>query len=182
MAKVDSSDTSFYMNPSAYSQVKDEKKPGGIRRGEKSEFSRIFDDLRGKTAGELGPLADLPVSDETVNMLMDEVRSTGDILKSRPLPEEIMRYKQAVRNFVNYVVKNNYSIDHEEGIPNFMKPGFKGRRGTPKAMEGHEYTRIQLIYRKLEDLAAMLLTSQSNQLKLVSHLEEIRGLLIDLLH
>jgi len=181
MAKVESADTSLYMNPSAYTQVKDEKKSRGIRRGERSDFSRIFDDLRSKTAEELGPLADLPVSDETVNMLMDEVRSTGDILKSRPLPEEIMRYKQAVRSFVNYVVKNSYSLDHEEGIPNFMKPGFKGRRGTPKAMEGHEYTRIQVIDRKLEDLAAMLLSSQIRQMELVSRLEEIRGLLVDLL-
>jgi len=181
MAKVDSTDTSFYMNPSAYSQVKDEKKSKNIRRGEKVDFSKMFDDLRSKTADELGPLADLPVSDDTVNMLMDEVRSAGDILKSRPLPEEIMRYKQAVRSFVNYVVKNNFSLDREDGIPNFLKPGFKGRRGTPEAMNVKKYTKIEIIDRKLEDLAAMLLTSQADQLKLVSHLEEIRGLLVDLL-
>jgi len=181
MAKVESIDNSLYMNPSAYSQVRDEKKTKGIRRGEKSDFSRIFDDLRSKTADELGPLADLPVSDETVNMLMDEVRSAGDILKSRPLPEEIMRYKQAVRSFVNYVVKNNYSVGREEGLPNFLKPGFSGRRGTPEAMKGKEYTKIQLIDRKLEDLAAMLLSSQIRQMELISRLEEIRGLLVDLL-
>jgi uncharacterized protein YaaR (DUF327 family) len=181
MAKVDSADTSFYMNPSAYTQVKDEKKSRGIRRGERTDFSRIFDDLRSKTADELGPLADLPVSDETVNMLMDDVRSAGDILKTRPLSEEIMRYKQAVRSFINYVVKNSYSLDREEGLPNFMKPGFKGRRGTPKAMEGTGYTKIQVIDRKLEDLAAMLLSSQIRQMELVSRLEEIRGLLVDLL-
>ena len=181
MAKVESADTSLYMNPSAYTQVKDEKKSKGVRRGENSDFSRIFDDLRSKTADELGPLADLPVSDESVNMLMDEVRSAGDILKSRPLPEEIMRYKQAVRSFVNYVVKNSYSIDREEGIPNFMKPGFSGRRGTPKAMKGNEYTKIQVIDKKLEDLAAMLLSSQIRQIELISRLEEIRGLLVDLL-
>ena len=181
MAKVESADTSFYMNPAAYSQVKDEKKSGAIRRGSKTDFSSLFDDLRSKTADELGPLADLPVSDETVNMLMDEVRSSGDILKSRPFPEEIMRYKQAVRGFINYVVKNSYSIDREEGLPNFIKPGFKGRRGTPEAMKGKEYTKIQVIDRKLEDLAAMLLSSQIRQMELVSRLEEIRGLLVDLL-
>jgi len=181
MAKVEGTDTSFYMNPSAYSQVKDEKKSKAIRRGEKSDFSKIFDDLRSRTADELGPLTDLPVSDDSVNMLMDEVRSAGDILKSRPLPEEIMRYKQAVRSFVNYVVKNNYSINREEGLPHFLKNGFKGRRGTPEAMKGNEYTKIQIIDRKLEDLAAMLLSSQVRQLELVSRLEEIKGLLVDLL-
>jgi len=179
MAKVDGADTSFYMNPAAYSQVKDEKKTKSIRH--EKTFSRIFDDLRGKTADDIGPLQNLPVSEDSVNLLMDEVRSTGDVLKSRPFPEEIMRYKQAVRNFMNYVVQNTYSLEYEEGIPNFLKPGFKGRRGTPEAMRGKEYTKIQVIDKKLEDLAALLLSSQMRQIELVSRLEEIRGLLVDLL-
>ena len=181
MAKVESADTSFYMNPAAYSQVKDEKKSRGIRRGERTDFSRIFDDLRSRTADELGPLADLPVSDETVDKLMDEVRSAGDILKSRPLPEEIMRYKQAVRSFINYVVQNGFALDHEEGLPKYLKPGFTGQRGTDDARSKKGYTKIQVIDRKLEDLAAMLLSSQIRQMELVSRLEEIRGLLVDLL-
>ncbi|MCL2764307.1 MAG: YaaR family protein [Treponema sp.] len=181
MAKVDGTDPSLYMNPSAYTQVKDDKKQKSIRRGEKTEFSRLFDELRGKTADQLGPLQNLPVSEDSVNLLMDEVRDAGDRLKSRPLPEEIMRYKQAVRNFINYVVQNCYSKGYDAGIPNFLKPGFKGQRGTPAAMEGKGYTKISIIDKKLDDLAAMLLSSQVNQLQLVSRLEEIRGLLVDLL-
>jgi len=179
MAKVDGADTSFYMNPAAYSQVKDEKKSKGVRNDK--TFSRIFEDIRGKTADDIGPLRHLPVSEDSVNLLMDEVRSTGDVLKSRPFPEEVMRYKQAVRNFINYVVQNTYSLEYEEGIPNFLKPGFKGRRGTPEAMKGKEYTKIQVIDKKLEDLAALLISSQMRQIELVSRLEEIRGLLVDLL-
>jgi hypothetical protein len=181
MAKIDGTDNSLYMNPSAYSQVKDDKKNKKVQRDEKVSFSSIFDDLRGKTAGQLGPLQDLPVSDDTVNLLMDDVRDTGDVLKSRPFPEEIMRYKQAVRNFINYVVQNCYSKENEEGILNKYKPGFKGRRATPEAELRKGYVKIQVIDKKLEDLAAMLLTSQAQQLELISRLEEIKGLLIDLL-
>jgi len=180
MAKVEGTDASFYMNPAAYTQVKEEKKSKTSQTG-KTEFSRLFDDLRGKTADEIGPLRALPVSEDSVNILMDEVRNTGDILRSRPFPEEIMRYKQAVRNFMNYVVKNSYSVEHEEGIPNFLRPGFSGRRGTPEAMKGKLYTKIQVVDKKLEDLAAMLLSGQKQQMELVSRLEEIRGLLVDLL-
>jgi uncharacterized protein YaaR (DUF327 family) len=184
MAKVDTSDTSFYMNPAAYSQAKleknDDKKTKGIRR-EKSDFSNLFDELRSKTADELGPLRDLPVCEATVNLLMDEVRSAGDFLQSRPFPEEIMRYKQAVRNFINYVVQNVYALEHEKGIPKFLRPGFSGQRGSPDAMSQKHYTKITVIDKKLEDLAAMLLSSQSRQLELASRLEEIRGLLVDLL-
>jgi len=185
MAKVDTPDiSSFYMNPSAYSQVKaDTKKTKGreIRRKGGTDFSRIFDDARSKTAEELGPLREMPVSEETVNVLMDEVRNAGDILQSRPFPEEIMRYKQAVRNFMHYVVKNSYALEHEAGIPKFLKPGFSGQRGTPAAMSQKQYTKIQVIDKKLEDLAAMLLSSQKPGLEIAARLEEISGLLVDLL-
>ena len=183
MAKIDSPDLSaFYMNPAAYSQVKgDSKKPRGIRQGGKTDFSRVFEDMRDKAADELGQLRDFPVSEETVNFLMDEVRSAGDLLRSRPFPEEIMRYKQAVRNFMHYVVENSYAVEHESGIPKFLKPGYRGPRGTPESMEQKKYTKIQVIDKKLEDMAAMIISSQMSQLELASRLEEISGLLVDLL-
>ena len=181
MSKIDGTDPSIYMNPGTFGQVKEEKKSKGIRRGEKTEFSELFDNLRGKTAEELGPLRNLPASDEAVNTLMDEVRDSGDRLKSRPFAEEIMRYKQAVRNFINYVVQNCYSKEYEDGILNKFKPSFKGKRSTPEATERKQYVKIQVIDKKLEDLAAMLLSSQGRQMELVSRLEEIKGLLIDLL-
>jgi len=185
MARVDGDVPSLYMNPAVYSQAKKEeyKKTRAARPGAagKTEFSRIFDEIRGKTAGELGPLLNLPVSEETLDFLMDEVRSTGDSLHSRPFPDEIIRYKQAVRNFMHYVVEHCYKLDHETGIPKFLRPGYKGPRGTPEAMKQITYTKIEVIDKKLEDLAAMLLSSQMPQLELASRLEEIKGLLIDLL-
>jgi len=181
MSKIDGTDPSVYMNPGTFSQVKEEKKSKGIRHGGKTEFSELFDSLRGKTADEIGPLKNLPASDEAVNTLMDEVRDAGDRLQSRPFGEEILRYKQAVRNFINYVVQNCYSKEYDEGILNKLKPGFKGRRSTPEATERKQYVKIQVIDKKLEDLAAMLLSSQGHQMELVSRLEEIKGLLIDLL-
>ena len=181
MAKVDADVSPLFMNPSAYSQVKDEKKPKGARRSGKTEFSRIFEDIRGKTADQLGPLENLPVSEDTVNALMDDVRSAGDSMRDRPYPEEILRYKQAVRNFIHYIAENAYSLEHEAGIPRYLKPGYKGPRGTPAALEQKKLFKIQIIDKKLEDLAAMLLSSQMQQLELISRLEEIKGLLIDLM-
>ncbi|MCL2211734.1 MAG: DUF327 family protein [Treponema sp.] len=181
MAKVDGTDPSHYMNPSVYSRVKDEKKTKGAHKGERTDFSNIYNDLRGVTADNIGPLKNLPPSDDSISLLMDEVRDTGDRLKSRPFPEEILRYKQAVRNFINYVVQNAFSKETEAGIPNKFKPAFQGRRGTPEAQDYKEYVKIQVIDKKLEDLAAMLLSSQGRQMELVSRLEEIKGLLIDLM-
>jgi len=183
MARVDGEVSPLYMNPGVYTNVKKEepKKPKKTGSAGKTEFSRIFDEIRGKAAGELGPIPNLPVSEETINALMDEVRSAGDTLRSRPFPEEIIRYKRAVRNFMHFVVENCYTLDHETGIPKFLKPGYKGPRGTPEAMKQITYTRIEVIDKKLEDLAAMLLASQATQMEIASRLEEIKGLLIDLL-
>jgi uncharacterized protein YaaR (DUF327 family) len=179
---IDGDIPALYMNPAVYSHAKkEETKAKDVKHGAKTGFSRIFEEIRGKTAGELGPLQNLPVSEETVNFLMDEVRSAGDTLRGRPFPDEIMRYKQAVRNFMHYVVENSYGLDHETGIPKFLKPGYKGPRGSPEAMKQITYTRIQIVDKKLEDLAAMLLSSQVPQLELASRLEEIKGLLIDLM-
>jgi len=183
MAKVEGSDPAILMNPHLYSNVKEDKKlkSVSVRKSDKTDFSTFFNSLLGKTAEDIGPVHDLPVSDESVNMLMDDVRDTGDRLLSRPLPEEIIRYKQAVRNFINYIVQNNFSIGRDEGIMNKYKPGFKGNRSSPSAEKRQVNTTIEVIDKKLEDLAAMLLANQANQLELVSRLEEIKGLLIDLL-
>jgi uncharacterized protein YaaR (DUF327 family) len=172
------------MNPSAYTHVKDDSKKTKVSKtlpGAKTGFSRIFDQMKARTAGDIGPLRDLPVSEETVNYLIDEVRSTGDALRDRPLPDEILRYKQAVRNFMHYVVENAYGKTTEAGIPNFLKPGFKGQRGTEEAMRQKAHIKIQVIDTKLEDLAKRLLTSQMPRMEIASRLEEIKGLLIDLM-
>ncbi|MCL2186069.1 MAG: DUF327 family protein [Treponema sp.] len=178
MAKID---PSVFLNPSSYSGVKDDKKTKSTRRSEKVEFGSFFDDLLGKTADDLGPLKNLPASEDAVNTLMDSVRSTGDNLLNHPLPQEILAYKQAVRNFLNYVVQNSYDTERGYGIQNKFKPSFKGKRSTPEAEVTLPYVKIKVIDKKLEDLAAMLLAKQVKQMELVSRLEEIKGLLIDLL-
>jgi len=185
MAKIDGSDPSVLMNPNAYSGVREEKKTGAgrsVRRSGEVSFSSFFNEFLGKTADELGAFPALPVSDDSINLLMDEVHNAGDHLLKKPLPEEIMRYKQAVRNFINYVAKNCFSMENDEGIQNKYKPAFKGRRGTPEGEKQFGYTKIQVIDKKLEDLAATLLMNQKSQLGIVARLEEIKGLLIDLLH
>jgi uncharacterized protein YaaR (DUF327 family) len=183
MAAIDSPELpSFYMNPAAFGAARNEekKRSKGIKRSGGADFSRVFEEIQGKTAEALGPLPDLPVSGETVSLLMDEVHSAGDELRSRPFPEEIVRYKQAVRNFMHYVVKNSYKVDTSEGIPRFLRPNYRGQRGTPKSQERQPYITVQVVDRKLEELAAVLLSGQRQQLELSARLEEIHGLLIDL--
>ncbi|MCL2557544.1 MAG: YaaR family protein [Treponema sp.] len=178
MAKVEA-DLSLFMTPQAYANVKDEKKSRDTPKAGMSEFSRMFDEVRGM-GGSAGA-ENLPVCEETLDFLMDEVRSAGDSLRDRPFPDEILRYKRSIRNFIGYVVKNGFDVIHEAGIPNYLRPNFKGAKGTPAAREVRMHAKIQVIDERLETLAAMLLSSQRQQIGIAARLEEITGLLIDLL-
>jgi uncharacterized protein YaaR (DUF327 family) len=183
MAKIDFPDPSgFFLNPAAYSQAQSETKKTRNRpaRGaQKASFSTLLEEE--KSAVELGPLPDLPVSDEALDLLMDDVRSAGDELRNRPFADEIIRYKRAVRNFMHYVMKNGFQVQKSAGVPKFLKAGYRGPHGTPESRERRVYTQVQVIDKKLETMAALMLTSQMSQLELAARLEEITGLLIDLL-
>jgi uncharacterized protein YaaR (DUF327 family) len=97
---------------------------------------------------------------------MDAVHSAGSDLKERPFPEEILRYKRAVRNFVHYVLENGFKAEK------IHTPYRDHRKLKP-------YTQIQVIDQKLETLAAAILSGQATQLERVSKIDEIAGLLVD---
>jgi uncharacterized protein YaaR (DUF327 family) len=112
-------------------------------------------------------IEDLPASDDTMRDLLDEIHSAGDDLKSRPLPEEIKRYKKAVKNFLRYVVKYGYTTEKQVSGTNLLKR--------------KNFTLVRVVDTKLEQLAAGILAGQTAQLDILHRLEEITGLLVDLM-
>jgi uncharacterized protein YaaR (DUF327 family) len=116
MARIDSSDTVF-LNPAAYSNVRSEvKKKDSVKekiRGKApagSPKKTQFYDILEETVREAGPLPDALASETALQGLLDDVHSAGDALKNHPFPDEIKRYKQAVRDFIHYVVENGYAL------------------------------------------------------------------------
>ena len=148
-------------------------KPGTKKTKSKGElkgsYRTLFSDLmeNSVSAEGLGPLKEFAPSEEALTGLMDEVHSAGSELKERPFSGEILRYKKAVRNFVHYVVENTYAVDK-----------FQTKRRELRKLKPH--VQIQVIDRKLEELAAAILSGQITQLERVSKIDEITGLLVDL--
>lgn len=190
MAKVDFPDNTF-LNPAAYVNIRSEaQKKEAVKdkiRGKplagvpgKPHFAEILDGA----VQEAEPLPDqnTAASEEALQVLLDDVHSSGDALKNRPFPEEIKRYKQAVRNFIHYVVENGYTVEKQTGIPNYLKDGFKGQRGSNTAKERKDFHLIQVVDQKLEQLAAGIMSGQTSQLEMLARINEIAGLLVDLLH
>jgi uncharacterized protein YaaR (DUF327 family) len=163
------------------SQKSMEKK--GLRESRKPRFSSILEKARlekNEAADQAPP--ELPESgDEAIVFLQDAVHAAGDDLKNRPFPEEIQRYKQAVKNFLHYVVDHGYALERQIGIPQYLRPNYRGSQNRPEARNRKTYTIIQVVDQKLEQLAAGILTGQTGQLELLARLEEIQGILIDLL-
>jgi uncharacterized protein YaaR (DUF327 family) len=171
-------------NPAAYTVQPGEAKKERLRGGAATEKARPvrFAALLEETREAAEPLPPEAVSDAegALQGLLDEVHSSGDDLKQRPFPEEVKRYKKAVRNFLRYIVERGYTTEQQTGIPNSLKPGFNWRRGAAQSRDRTVYTLIQVADRKLEQLAAGILAGQLPQLDLLARVDEINGILIDL--
>jgi uncharacterized protein YaaR (DUF327 family) len=164
---VDKIETSAPLyNPVSYSGIKPEPKKTQNKNGVKPK-SLFFSFLeQANEESEVSALQKLPVTEETIKQLLDDIHSSGDELKNHPLPAEILRYKQAVKNFLNFIVQNTYDIE---------------KQYTGSLRKRKEKTLIQVVDQKLDQLAAGILAGQSGQLEILQRLEEITGILVDLL-
>ena len=66
--------------------------------------------------------------------------------------------------------KNTYDIENQLGI---RSPRFKNRK---------KYIIVTVVNEKLEQLARDIMFIQSSQISMLAKVEEIKGLLVDLLH
>ena len=171
MDKVDFSGTSLFnapLQPNLKPGTKKTKARGNLRGSGKTLFSEILENF---TPAELGPITEFQPSEEALTELLDAVHSAGSDLKERPFSEEILRYKKAVRNFIHYVVENGYELEKIRGVK--KKTAIRGETEVI-------YLQVKVIDRKLEELAAAILSGQAEQMERVSKIDEITGLLVDL--
>ncbi|MDR2467525.1 MAG: YaaR family protein [Spirochaetaceae bacterium] len=106
---------------------------------------------------------------EVLPELLDAVHSAGDALKKRPHPDEIQCYREAVKKFIRHVVHESFAVEESTGLRRINKPQKK-------------YTTIAIIDQKLENLAASIMAGQIEQLQILTRIDEITGMVIDLLN
>ena len=180
MDKVDTSASSFF-NPALLQNLKQgatapgskkTKGKGESRTTGQSPFSEMLENSW--ALYDLGPLRELPPSEEALTELTDALRSAGSDLKERPFADEILAYKKAVRNFIHHVLEYGYETEKTHGIKKKIIV-----RGEAKWNE-MAYHQVRVVDRKLEELAAAILSGQASVLERVSKIDEITGLLVDL--
>ena len=119
---------------------------------EKNETSFDFNDNKGNKG--------------ILSELLDEVYAKGEKLKNSPNLENIKDYRWSVKKLLKVVTEKMLKLEENISGVNILKR--------------KRFTLIKVIDKKMESLACEVLQSQSEQFKILSKVDEINGLLVDL--
>jgi len=143
----------------------EEKKTG---KGKKVFRASLDKALETEKEAELAPLPPPgEYSDGDLTRLLDAVHESGDKLKENPTVELVQNYKKSVRDFVHYVVERAFNVEEKTSGGNILKR--------------KKYYRVSVIDESLERLAAEILRNQKDHLEILRRVDEINGMLVDLL-
>lgn len=132
--------------------------------------AQSFESVVEEAAQELSSYFDLDDHSghrENLEELLDEVHETGEMLVESQSLENIKRYRGAVRSFLDYVVSNMLAVEEQTSGNNILRR--------------KRFIQVKIIDGRLERLVAELLQNQGKQLDLLEKVNEIRGLLVDLI-
>jgi uncharacterized protein YaaR (DUF327 family) len=118
--------------------------------------SRFYDELR---------VAQTETFHIEFDKLVDEITKQGEKFAKNPTLEELKIYKSMIMEFMKYVTEHMFAVEHHTG----------GTRMRQKI-----YTVTKIIDERLNALTQLVLNQQAANINLLSTLDEIRGLLIDL--
>lgn len=100
--------------------------------------------------------------------LVDQVIAAGTALKGHVDSSTLESYKEAVHRFLSAVVRRGLDVEERTSGANI----FKRKR----------FAVLTEIDRKLSSLAAAVLSEQQGQLDILARIEEINGLIVNLVH
>lgn len=146
----------------------------------KKSFGKTEAEKEVEAAGYPPEIARLSIEEAAV-FLKDQVDKAGNKLSENQSTENIAEFRNAVRLFIKYIVENNY-VEHKKELRGrlskpmqmFSKFNDKKRPKDPRVI-------IETINQKLDSMVRDTLTLQNNNLKILEHANEIKGLIVDLM-
>ena len=96
-------------------------------------------------------------------MLKDIEKLGGRLTKSKTL-EDARLFRDKIKEFLSFILKNAYTLKRDSNSFSFAI-----------------HTRVEIINQKLDDLTKELLTNQREAIDIADSVEEIKGLLVDVL-
>ncbi len=157
----------------AASQAKkkeDAKKTGKVRKNLfASALEKSQEEFRLKSEGFPPEIAGMPVEEAAV-FLKDRADLAAEKMKKSQLTENFADYRQKVSQFMRFIVKNNYQVVEKKRV---------GLSRTGKRLPPQ--TQVVMINKKLDEMAQWLLHSHNDTLTMLAKIDEIKGLLVDLM-
>ena len=102
---------------------------------------------------------------QKLRTMMEDINEQGEKIARHMDIKDMRRYRELVKGFLNEVV----SRSHE-----FSRENFLDRRGRHRV-----YGIVKLVDKNLDDLAGELVKDEKDHIAIVSRIDEIRGLLLD---
>lgn len=104
---------------------------------------------------------------ERIAELVEEVTRQGKVLSGRADIREFVKYRELISDLMHDVVSNAYA---------FSKQNAFDARGRHRI-----YAVVHKVNAKLDELAKEVLKEQQDNLRILENIEDIRGLLVDML-
>jgi len=195
MAEVDSLGANYYysgVQNASNEAIKRNTKKEEVQKSssKKLNFSKL---LKGEETEEANFIAQgLPPEissmsiDDAAVYLADAVSMAGNDFSQEQTQENLERFKTSVSQFIRFVVSNNYEVNIMQKKRRFGKNGQPSRLfvfsdySVPPQKPKPKYS-IEVINKKLDALARETLSTQADNLKILAQVNEIKGLIVDLL-
>lgn len=104
---------------------------------------------------------------ERLNLMIQEIVMQGDKIVKRMDVRDMRRYRTLIKDFMNEIVNRSHK---------FSRENFLDRRGRHRV-----YGIIRLVDEKLDELAQALVSDECDKIAILAKVDEIRGLLLDIL-
>ncbi len=196
MAEIDSLGSNYYYSgvQNASNEAikrntrKEEVKKSGSSK--KVDFAKLLkgdevEEPQFVAAGLPPEIATMSIDDAAI-YLADAVSMAGNEFSEEQTQENLEKFKNSVRQFIKFVVSNNFEVNIKQKR---QRPGKSGQPSrlfvfsdyTVPAQKKNPRYSIDIINEKLDALARETLSAQSNNLKLLAQVNEIKGLIVDLM-
>ena len=161
MGKIDSLGANFFKD-SSRKKVKKKKKGG--RTG---SFSSILESSAADGQNTSSFFAVDNLASDNLELLLDDLYEAAEKLKKSATLESIHNYKNTVKAFLQHIMRRMLKVEQKMSGANIQKRRI--------------FYVVKTIDKKLESLVVTMLRGHAEQLKLLEKIDEINGLIVDLI-
>lgn len=183
MNSIDPLSSSLFFSATA-AATRDSKEKDKVKEKKKSSFASMVEKNQEiealVSAGLPAEIAGLSMEDSVV-FLKDQIDSSADVLNSDFNAENFAKFRKSIAQFMKYVSRNNYEIIKRKrpGKPVLVK-GVSNVFFSEKR-DRDPLVQVKVVDQKLDELASMILQNYGDKLKMMSKVNEIKGLIVDFL-